>query len=234
MKKNKKIPMLTLGERMYTYEVVSRNKLVPKQPVILRIDCRNFRKLIKKHWNIVGEDHSIDPRICNAFVTATMKVCQNIENAEFAFYQRDEVIIFLKDYNNLYQTQYFGGDIQKLTSIVSSQFTYWFNSILHNDLVNTNFGVVYSAQEFEPVYFYTVAYNVPLFEVINNFIFKQQESLRRYKRSVYSKGIAFYKKSIEYIDEIHKVTVERNKWVSDINPPIFSKDKSLIENIVLK
>jgi len=228
-----KIKKINLGERMFGYEKVTKNQLMPKQPAIVKVNLRHYDKFTN---NLLLENKSLDIDIASAFALTIRNICEEVGNIVFAFYQKDEVLFLLRDDQKQEQEQYFKGDIQKITSTISSKFTYQFNNYLSKQLKYDNY---------EPAYFSVAVYNLPYFEVENNFIFKQQESIKQFIGTKYANGICFYKVEFPVVikqELIEKIILNKfsepkkqnkNQWVIDIQPPIFSKEKSFIEKFLI-
>jgi len=275
-----KVNTTTLGERMKAYENITRNYLIPKQPVIGRIDGKSFHSYCKQKWVNKG----FDDVIIKTFHDTTLKICENVQNIEFAYHQSDEVTIFLKDYNTPQQQQHFSGNIQKLASTIASEFTYWFNLFVIENLKERNKNTqvendFYS--KIKPAIFDCRIFNVPIHEVSNNFIWRQRDCI---KNSITSYSLLFFShnqihgvdsdKKLKMLEDINKSwydlplhlqrgtafykvpfeqqltqpskklleafkknnepipeTIIRTKWVIDLNIPIFSNQRNLIDEI---
>lgn len=86
-----------LAKRMKKYEAVSKNVLMKKAPVILRLDGRAFhtftRNFVKPFDQLLME-----------VMQATMKyLCENIQGCVIGYTQSDEITLVLTDYKNLHQ-----------------------------------------------------------------------------------------------------------------------------------
>lgn len=157
----------SLGDRMKSYEQVCAPRLMIKTPVIVRIDGRAFHtycKPLESPW---------DQRMIDAMTFATIKLLEDIGgNAVFAYLQSDECNIFLID-DATYETQpWFDNKLEKISSIMASIFTVFFNQkMLELDGPK------------RPAFFDSRVFNVPYHEVNNYFIWRQQDSIRN---SIYS------------------------------------------------
>ena len=157
----------SLGDRMKNYENVTRQYLIPKQPVIVRIDGRHFHSYVKQPW----VKAPFDRNIILAFQSAAVKVCEEISNVQFAFHQSDEVSFFLKDYKSIEDQMIFKGNIQKIASIFASKFSNHFNSIISR-LVREEYNNEFSVSFGE---FDARVWNIPKEEVINYFVWRQRD-----------------------------------------------------------
>lgn len=158
----------SLGDRMKVYENVTRQYLIPKEPVIVRIDGRHFHSYVKQPW----VKAPFDRNIILAFQTAAIKVCEEISNVQFAFHQSDEVSFFLKDYKSIEDQMIFKGNIQKIASIFASKFSNHFNSIIKRE-INKEYGEQFTDIKFGE--FDARVYNLPKEEVTNYFVWRQRD-----------------------------------------------------------
>lgn len=72
--------------RMKSYERVTDIKLVPRSPVIIRVDGRAFSTLTKKF------DKPFDNVFGSSMEYTTMQLCKNIQNCVIAYTQSDEIV----------------------------------------------------------------------------------------------------------------------------------------------
>ena len=96
-------------------------------------------------------------------------LCENIQGAKLAFVQSDEISILLTDFDKLTTDTYFGGSIQKITSITASLATGRFNQLRPDKLA----------------FFDSRVFTIPSrTEVENYFIWRQQDTVRNSISSV--------------------------------------------------
>lgn len=175
---------VSLGDRMKSFENVTRTYLMPKCPVIIRIDGRAFHSYSKQKWC----EFPYSFILIHAFHKTTLKVCEETMNVVFAYHQSDEVTFLLKDYDRREQQQLFDGNIQKIVSTFASKFTYYFNKFIQeelNDYIGTiDYGIL------KPAEFDCRVFNLPMHEVTNCFIWRQKDwernSLTQYASSFFS------------------------------------------------
>lgn len=156
----------TLGDRMKAYEKVEKKNLEPKTPVIIRLDGRAFHTYTK------GFKKPHDEVISNAMKYTTQKLCEEIQNVRLGYSQSDEITLFLADYGGKNTEQWFNGEIQKIVSLSASIATYYFNEYMDKNHW-ANF-----PEKKKPATFDSRAFNVPRHEVVNNFIWRQQDAIR--------------------------------------------------------
>lgn len=112
----------SLGNRMKRYENVNRHFLIPKLPVIIRLDGKTFHTFTKNCKK------PFDDSINHAFVTSTAQLVSQIQGCSLAYHQSDEVSFLITDFSNLDAELWFAGNIQKICSVSSSMMTAYFNS----------------------------------------------------------------------------------------------------------
>lgn len=216
------IKKINLGERMYGYESVTKNKLMPKQPAIIKVKLRHYDKFLKSYVdkeNLNAFD-SFQTLLLKAIGNTTKTICEEVSNVVLAYHFKDEILFVIRDDIKQEHEQYFKGDIQEIVSMITSKFTYYFNNnlitILDIDLLH-----------YTPAFFNASCYNLPIFEIVNNLIFKQRESRKFYAETNYDNGFIHYK--IDVADLNNHDSKVYNKWTFNTKPPIFSKNKSFIE-----
>ena len=93
----------------------------------------------------------------------------NMQNCMVAYTQSDEISFLLKDWTNIETSQWFDGNLQKLASVSASMATAYFNHAwpgFFPDIITT------------PALFDARAFNLPREEVVNYFIWRQQDATR--------------------------------------------------------
>lgn len=111
------------GERMKTYENVSKNRLVRKIPVAIRIDGRAF------HTFTTGFKRPFDDIFTECMQETMRYLCSNIQGCVLGYTQSDEITLILIDYKNRNTSAWFDYGVQKLCSISASMATMKFNQI---------------------------------------------------------------------------------------------------------
>ena len=181
-----------LGKRMKCYEKVSRNYLVRRTPVIIRIDGKahhSFTKGLKKPFDNIYIDAMND---------TMLQLCQRIQGCVFGYCQSDEITLVLQDYATIKTDAWFEYNIQKLTSISASMATLYFNKAFDNR-IDEYIGYlcllddemkdwVFSQEEkyikniekkcIEGALFDARAFNLPKDEVVNCIYWRQLDAIR--------------------------------------------------------
>jgi tRNA(His) 5'-end guanylyltransferase len=154
----------SLGDRMKGYENISRNHLVRRVPVVIRLDGKAFHTLTR------GMDRPFDDRLIKTMQETTQALVKNIEGCSFGYTQSDEISLLLTDYKNIETQAWFDYNVQKMTSVAASMCTAYFNGFFVKNFLDAGNGKV--------AFFDARAFNVPKDEVVNCFIWRQQDCTR--------------------------------------------------------
>ena len=112
-----------LGNRMKQYEGIEANRtLIPRLPIMVRLDGKAFHTFTK------GLKRPYDERFSNLMIETT-KFLVDKTNARIGYVQSDEIslVMHLEDIES---EPMFGGRICKLTSVLASMCSVFFNSKL--------------------------------------------------------------------------------------------------------
>lgn len=186
----------SLGDRIKRYESVSRTHLMRRTPVIVRVDGKAFHTFTRKMHK------PFDNVLIDAMVKAGAATAKTISGFKLGYHQSDEFTFYLND-NDTYETEaYFDNNVQKLTSVVASTFTAHFNKEMGGTTA------VFDAR----------AFNVPVEEVPNVFVWRQRDwqrnSLQMLSRSHFSHKELNGKKTEDMHEMLHSVGVN---W-ADLDP----------------
>ena len=102
---------LNLGDRMKMYEKESRTFLPEKSYTIIRLDGKNFSKFTKQFKRPFDDDFT------SLMNQTAIELCRQIQGAKFAYVQSDEISILMTDIDAEHAQLWFGGAIQKITSV---------------------------------------------------------------------------------------------------------------------
>ncbi len=263
-----------LGDRMKAYENISRIYLPKRLPVIIRVDGRAFHTFTR------GFTRPFDKVLHESMWCTTESLCNQIGGVKLAYTQSDEISLLLTNDDTQETEPWFGNNLQKLVSIASSIATLAFNQYFYDtfkawmgdpdaqpdqlDLLNAYDKAVMKAQ------FDARAFVLPPSEVVNYFIWRQQDATRnsiqlvaqslfshkelmrkntdQLQEMIFQKGInwndypTYYKRGLCYVKKPTKVRtvidmkdlskneIIRNRWVPDYDIPIFTQNRSYIEN----
>jgi tRNA(His) guanylyltransferase len=152
----------SLGDRMKSYEDVSRLHLPRRLPVIIRLDGKAFHTYTR----------GLPRPYCQSLMTAMDEVartlCNQVQNTVMAYTQSDEISLLLVDYKDIKTTAWFDSNLQKMASvsagIASSKLT---------ALSPTIFGGL--RDSLKEAVFDSRVFILPPHEVNNYFIWRQQD-----------------------------------------------------------
>lgn len=251
----------SLSDRMKGhYENRSKNYLTRRMPVIIRLDGKAFHTFTK------GLKKPYDTVFHNAMNQTTQYLCKHIQGCKLGYTQSDEITLLLTDFDTLTTDAWFDYAVQKMCSIAASLATLAFNRAfeLHaREMIN--------AIDADPKYvsalnkcmatgalFDARCFNVPEAEVVNCFIWRQQDGTRN---AIQMLGQTYFstkqldKKNTDMIQEMlwqehninfndmptafkrgvccYKRAVERNgaartEWYIDTEIPIFTQTPEYI------
>lgn len=157
----------SMGDRMKRYESVSRSYLIPRMPVIIRVDGKAFHTAL--HW----ADKPYDSRVSSMMRDTAEFLLYYIQGAKCFYTQSDEISVLVTDYDTLKTEAWFGNNVQKLASVSASMATAAFNisrtSATSNQLISgPSAGYLFDAR----------AFNLPEDDVANYFYWRAKDNKR--------------------------------------------------------
>ncbi len=258
-----------LGDRMKSYEDAYRTNLPIRLPVILRIDGKAFHSYTK------GCKKPLDQGLIDCMDETAKFLCKSIQGCQIAYVQSDEISLLLNNYTDINTQPWFDNTLQKMVSVsaamASVTFTMNSDRIWGDDCVEGGDGYPVCQPIRKPAFFDSRAFVLPKEEVVNYFIWRQQDATRNsvqmLARTLYShkqlegkdnaqlqdlcwqKGINWNncpttQKRGRCIVKTKTVreganpktgevfTAERSEWTVDNEIPIFSQDRSYIDQYV--
>ena len=156
----------SLGDRMKNYENVSRNYLVRRMPVIIRLDGKAFHTLTRKMEKPYDKDFK------DIMLGVAEHLVENIMGCKLAYVQSDEISLLLTDYDKIETEAWFNNNIQKMVSVSASMATAKFNELFWD------FPIEKKRVANDVGLFDSRAYNIPREEVVNYMIWRQQDATR--------------------------------------------------------
>ena len=114
---------MDLGDRMKEYERVFDLHMPSRLPVIVRVDGKGFSKFTKK----IKANKPFDERFYSAMANTMLSTADNLEGCVFGYTQSDEMTFVIKNDQSNESTPWFGNRLQKISSVVSSFVTAYFN-----------------------------------------------------------------------------------------------------------
>ncbi len=203
-----------------------------RMPVIVQIDGKAF------HTYTRGMDKPFDDGLIKTLTSLALFLCQHIPTVQIAYGQSDEISLLLHSYKRHESQPFFDNRVQKLVSVIAGEASAFAT-------LTTGRRTVFAAW----------ASVFPEAEVVNYFIDRQQDatrnSIQMVAQSLYSHKQLQYKNQSELQEMIfqrginwndlpvHKkrgYTVIKNQesrlWEIDLEPPIFTQDRSYIEHLL--
>lgn len=160
---------------MKGYENITRNHLISRMPVVLRLDGKAFHTFTR------GFEKPFD-RVMIQSMQATMKyLCEHIQGCVLGYTQSDEITLVLVDYEKLNTCSWFDNNIQKMCSVASSMATYAFRKTM---FAATLPGTIYREKLENGAFFDCRAFNVPKEDCTNSIYWRQQDAIRNSKQSL--------------------------------------------------
>jgi tRNA(His) guanylyltransferase len=149
----------SLGDRIKRYEAVNNPLLMNNCPVIIRVDGKSFHTWTRPF------DRPFDERLMMAMVSAAKKTSLEMQGFKLAYVQSDEATFCITDLDSHASQAWFGNELNKIVSITASAFTAYFNQALSNP-------------DYGPAMFDARAFNVPLDDAPNVFVWRQKDWAR--------------------------------------------------------
>ena len=179
----------SLGDRMKEYEGVTRNYLMRRNPVIIRVDGKAFHTFTK------GFNRPFDEVLIQTMWDTTVELCKNIQGAKIGYVQSDEISILITDYEKVETNAWFDNNLLKMCSISASIATMAFNKAFSGHVMDfgynccEDFGKRFKSENDELIYntylkkinsaiFDSRVFQLPKEEVCNYFIWRQQDATR--------------------------------------------------------
>lgn len=183
-----------LGDRMKTYENVTRTYLTRRTPVIIRVDGKAFHTFTR------GFEKPFDNVLVKTMQDTMRYLCENIEGCVLGYTQSDEITLVLCDYKKLTSQAWFDNNIQKMCSVSASMATMAFNRFFKDNTKawNTDCYAYMDAtclklsrflynkylEQFDKAMFDSRIFNIPKEEVNNCLLWRQQDATRNSIQSV--------------------------------------------------
>lgn len=104
----------SLGDRMKRYEEAGKQLLVPRTPVLARIDGRAFHTFTR------GCARPYDADLHACMWEAAKAVCADIQGCKLAYVQSDEISLLLVDYETNTTQAHFDYEVPKMTSTAAA------------------------------------------------------------------------------------------------------------------
>jgi len=219
---------LSLDDRMKRYEGVSRIYLPRRIPVIIRVDGKAFHTFTRTHW---GKHYNEE--FIKLMATVAIETMSEIQGCDLCYTQSDEISFLLTDYQTIQTEPWFGYNLQKMVSISAA-------------LASSSFSRYMNCQ----VLFDSRAFSIPIDEVTNYFIWRQQDATRNailmLGQELFSHNQLHEKNTDQIQDMVFKehginfndLPIMRKRGVAitkkgiDYEIPIFTQDRNYVEQYV--
>lgn len=241
-----------LKNRIDAYQNSTDYYLLNRVPIIISINGRSFSKLT----SLLDKPYSI--KFSEIMFSTMLKLCSEIDGAIFGYSFNDEIVVILRNDQNIDTYPWYDNKLQKICSITSSIATLHFNQI--SSSINLMGDGIFSSKVF-------VVPNIV--EAINTLVYKQQQNhyisiqsacfyelLKKYNKNTIKEmlsGLSIDEKldllnqecSIDFNKypvvfrrgaacyKIPKIIddIMKNKWNINTDLPLFSKEHSFLGNI---
>lgn len=174
--------LMNLEDRMKSYyETVPKSRLVRRMPVICRIDGCHFHNFLR------GFSKPFDLVFIKSMQDTAKYLCSNIQGCVLSFQHSDEISLLLTDYATFDTQAWFGYEVQKMCSVGASMATMAFNKALSDNLdeycrLAKDFDKKYADAVRRAIFvgatFDFRCFNIPKEEVVNCFLWRQQDAAR--------------------------------------------------------
>jgi tRNA(His) guanylyltransferase len=227
-----------IGDRFKGYENSFKFTLPKRLPMILRIDGKAFHSYTK------GCQRPFDEKLLTAMDNVALTLCKEIQGAQIAYVQSDEISIFIHNYKKLNSGAWFDAEVQKIVSVAAS--------IAGTTMTMNSFNVF---GKYKPAYFDARVFIVPEADVCNAFIWRQKDCIRNsvqmlarthfshkecnnknqpaLKDLCQTKGI-IWDELPSYQKNGRCALKVDGPWQMDRNIPVFQQDRNYIERFLVK
>ena len=162
----------SLGTRMKRYESVTKTHLMRRTPTIIRIDGRAFHTFTKRLKRIDPslKDTPYSLIMHDCMMSTTNALVDGIQGCVLGYTQSDEISLLLRDWDTLETQPWFDGSVQKIASVSAAIATAAFNFAYGKYEIPLDFS--------DLAQFDSRVHNIPVEEVVNYFIWRQQDASR--------------------------------------------------------
>lgn len=168
----------SLGDRMKGYESAARTVLPGRMPIIIRVDGKAF------HTYTRGSERPFDKKLGDVMIDTAKHLCENIQGAQMAYTQSDEISILVHGYKKFDTSAWFDNQVQKMASVAgglaSSHFSVNSYKIwaVEQDWTTPTLAAQRVPHMLRPAVFDARVFIVPEADVCNYFLWRQQDATR--------------------------------------------------------
>ena len=123
--------MDSLGDRMKGYEKLTDTKLLPRTPIGIRIDGKNFHSFTKK----MKFEKPFDEMMTARMAATTLGLCKFAQDCLIGYTQSDEITLILAPEATIDSQAWFGRRVQKLCSLLAAKASVIFNNSFYYEKV---------------------------------------------------------------------------------------------------
>lgn len=198
----------SLGDRIKKYESISESYFLPKTPILIRVDGKAFHTWTK------GCDKPFDTKLINCMFDAAKLVAAEMQGCAALYAQSDEVTFVLLDNQSQDSQQWFGGRRNKIESVAAALMTGYFNRLWEAK----TYKFTHSTSQHPPAFFDARAFQVPVDDVPNAFLWRvrdwERNSLTMFCSQFFShKQLNGQDKTARH-DMLHEIG---KNWATDCN-----------------
>jgi len=169
---------------MKLYENANASVLVPRMPILIRVDGRSFHTFTKQF------NRPFDPIITNAMDRTMEALMQECQGSVLGYVQSDEISILLQTDARPETQAWFGGKVQKICSIAAAVATASFNIELARTAGVPADATGFGTHRLFAAHFDARCWNMPWADVANYFLWRYKDATRNsvsaYARSMFS------------------------------------------------
>lgn len=162
----------SIGTRMRNYEDAQKTSLLRRVPVVIRIDGKSFHSFTR------GMERPFDDGLMRCMNDTTRQLVKNIEGCEFGYTQSDEISLLLTDYKSIRTMPWFDYKMHKLISVAAGMASNYFTRSYYENFLYIDSCTGVEPGELPEVCFDARAFNIPKDEVVNYYIYRQQDATR--------------------------------------------------------
>jgi tRNA(His) 5'-end guanylyltransferase len=235
------------------YEDRTKVLLPRKMITCIRLDGKGFSKLTKLL------DKPFDDGFSDDMDTTAIYLCENIQGAKFAYTQSDEITIVMTDFDTYETSAWFDYSVQKMVSISASLATAKFNQLRIfrdikyleklamfdarvfqvpnvDEMVNT---IIWRQQDASRNSISMASSAFYSHNALEGKSGSDKQDMLMLKginwndyKTKYKRGSVIKKISVDAISPIDGSLSTRNKWVADVETPIFTQDRDYLMDLV--
>lgn len=245
---------MNLSDRMKKYEEASRTALPPRMPLIIRVDGKAFSKLTA---HLPNKPFNRD--FIHVMENVAIAMCTNIQGAELAYSQSDEVSVLVHNYTTFETQPWFDNQVQKIVSVAASIAAATFTARSYRMWQKSPEDI--ECTDIVPVFFDARAFVLPESEVTNYMHWRQQDAVRNsvqmLTRSLFSHKECHGKNVVQMKEmciaaghpwEDLTPTIRKGRcvkknycphlgvrmgWKVDTDIPMFSENREYIESLLI-